>query len=197
MTDAADPALPATLAPPDAVLDRAVDAALVLAADKPWNDITLRDIAVAAAVPFAALYARAPGKAALFDRLCARHDAAALKVVEGDDQAKAHDRLFEVFMARLEVMHPQRDVILAVARAEGVAVGPFLPRTARALAEAAGVDTSGPVGGLRLVALTAVWARVLQVWRDDEGALNRTMAEIDKRLKETARRLARLNAAWD
>ena len=30
---------------------------------------------------------------------------------------------------------------------------------------------------------------MVQVWRDDEGALNRTMAEIDKRLKQMRERL--------
>ena len=37
--------------------------------------------------------------------------------------------------------------------------------------------------------LPAVWACMVQVWRDDEGALNRTMAEIDKRLKQMRERL--------
>ena len=99
-------------------------------------------------------------------------------------------------MARLEAMQPARDALIAIGRVEGAALAPRLPRTARALAEAAGVDTSGPRGALRLAALTAVWARTLQVWRDDEGALNRTMAEIDKRLKEADGRLAKVGAGW-
>jgi hypothetical protein len=44
--------------------------------------------------------------------------------------------------------------------------------------------------------MTLVWARVVQVWRDDEGALNRTMAEIDKRLKQMRARLARVGAGF-
>jgi hypothetical protein len=44
--------------------------------------------------------------------------------------------------------------------------------------------------------MTAVWARVLQVWRDDEGALNRTMAEIDKRLRQMNKRLGELGAGF-
>ncbi len=195
--DTASSSTPA-LSPPSAeqVLDRAVDAALSLAADRPWRDIALRDIAHTAGVPFAALYARAPGKAALLSRLAARQDAQALASVEGDASAAPHDRLFEAFMARVETMEPARNALIAIGRAEGAVVAPLLPRTARALAEGAGVDTSGTRGALRLAALTAVWARTLQVWRDDEGALNRTMAEIDKRLKEADRRLARLRAGW-
>jgi hypothetical protein len=36
----------------------------------------------------------------------------------------------------------------------------------------------------------------VQVWRDDEGALNRTMAEIDQRLKQMRERLGRIRAGF-
>ena len=48
----------------------------------------------------------------------------------------------------------------------------------------------------RLAAMSLVWGRVVQVWRDDEGALNRTMAEIDKRLKQMRSRLKRIGAGF-
>jgi hypothetical protein len=44
--------------------------------------------------------------------------------------------------------------------------------------------------------MTLVWARIVQVWRDDEGALNRTMAEIDKRLKQMRSRLKAVGAGF-
>jgi hypothetical protein len=44
--------------------------------------------------------------------------------------------------------------------------------------------------------MTLLWVRVVQVWRDDEGALNRTMAEIDKRLKQMRTRLGRIGAGF-
>ena len=181
------------------VLDRAAEAALALARDRPWGEIALRDIARAAGVGFAELYARAPGKAALLDRLSRRFDREALAAAETDvaDDADIHDRLFEAVMARLEAMAPHRDALIAIARAEGVLVlGPRMPATARALLEAAGIDTGGPRGALRVAAMTAVWLRTLQVWRDDEGALNRTMAEIDRRLRQMRERLKRVGAGF-
>lgn len=181
----------------DDLLDRAAEAALALAVDRPWGEITLRDIAKAAGLPFADLYARAPGKAALLDRLSRRYDAAALAAGEAEEAADAHDRLFETVMARLEAMAPHRAVLIAIARAEGSAgIAPRLPRTARALLEAAGIGTDGPVGAARVAAMTVVWARVLQVWRDDEGALNRTMAEIDRLLRRMRAALRRVRAGF-
>jgi AcrR family transcriptional regulator len=185
------------MTPSHDILDRAVEAALELAADRPWPEIALRDIAKAAGVSFAELYARAPGKAALLNRLSRRYDAAALAAGEAEEAADAHDRLFETVMARLEAMAPHRAVLIAIARAEGPAgLAPRLPRTARALLEAAGIGADGPAGAARVVAMTAVWARVLQVWRDDEGALNRTMAEIDRLLRRMRTALKRVRAGF-
>lgn len=179
------------------LLDRAADAALELAADRPWSQIALRDIARACGVSLAELYARAPSKGVLIDRLSARLDAQALDAEAVEEAADPHDRLFEAAMARLEAMAPRRALLIAVGRAEGmVAMAPRLARTARALLEAAGIDSGGPQGRLRIAAMTAVWARTLQVWRDDEGALNRTMAEIDKRLKQMREQLGRVGAGF-
>ena len=179
------------------LIDRALDAALSLAADRPWPEISLKDIARAAGLPFAELYARVPGKPALLQRLSRRLDLAALTAVEGDDAGAAHDRLFEAVMARVEAMEPHRAVLISIGRSAGaLGLAARLPLTAHALLEASGVDASGPRGAARVAALTGVWARTLQVWRDDEGALNRTMAEIDRLLKRADRRLARIGAGW-
>ena len=178
----------------DEVLDRAADAALELAAERPWSEVTLRDIAERAEAPFAALYGLARGKASVIDAVSRRFD---LRAAAGPSEGgeAAHDRLFEATMARIEAMEPHRAALIAIGRAEGpAALAPRLPRTAQALLEIAGVDSSGVRGTARVAAMTAVWGRVLQVWRDDQGALNRTMAEIDKRLKEMRSALRKLNA---
>jgi len=178
------------------VLDRAADAALSLAADRPWPQVTLRDIARAAGVPFARLYEQAGSRAAVLDHLARRFDLRALEVgadLEGD----VHDRLFDVVMARIEAMEPHRAPLIAIARGEDPSLFALrFPRTARALLEGGGVATEGWKGAARITAMTALWARVLQVWRDDEGALNRTMAEIDRRLRQLRSGLKRIGAGF-
>ena len=178
------------------VLDRAADAALSLAADRAWPEVTLRDIARRADLPFAELYAEAASKAAVLDHLARRFDLRALEAGAELD-SDVHDRLFDVVMARVEAMEPHRAALIAVARAEDPSLLALrFPRTARALLEGGGVDTQGWRGAARVAAMTAVWARVLQVWRDDEGALNRTMAEIDKRLRQMRSNLKRVGAGF-
>ena len=176
----------------DAPLDQALDAALALAAERPWREVSLREVAERAGVDFATLYAEAPSKPLLVLALSKRLDHAALATAAttSDD---AHDRLFDATMARIEAMEPHRASLLSMAAGEGrVAIATHLPLTARAILEAAGVPATAP----RLAAMTLVWGRVVQVWRDDEGALNRTMAEIDQRLKQMRERLGRIRAGF-
>jgi hypothetical protein len=174
------------------ILDRAAAGALALAADRPWTQISLRDIALKAEVPFAELYARADGKGAVLNHLAARFDRAALATASAED-ATTHDRLFDAAMARIEAMEPHRAALIAISRSESVVVSALrFPKTARAILEAAGVDATPA----RLTAMSAVWGRTLQVWRDDEGALNRTMAELDKRLKQMAAGLEKVGSGF-
>ena len=173
-------------------LDPALDAALALAAERPWREVSLREIAEKAGVDFAELYAAAPAKPLLVLALSRRLDRAALATAAtpSDD---VHDRLFDAAMARIEAMEAHRAALRSMARGEGpVSIATHLPLTARAILEAAGVPATPP----RLAAMTLVWARIVQVWRDDEGALNRTMAEIDKLLKQMRARLGRIRAGF-
>jgi AcrR family transcriptional regulator len=160
-----------------AVLDRAADAALELAADRPWAAITLGEIAERAGVSFAELYARTPSKSALLDRVLQ-----ALRRGGRGDRTQRRD-------ARPAVRSGY-----GAARGHGAAplsADRHRPRRApgadrRALAahgrDAAGGGRSAGGGagrGGQDAGDDRRLGAVLQVWRDDEGALNRTMAEID------------------
>jgi AcrR family transcriptional regulator len=172
-------------------VERALAALAAECAERSWREVTLRAVASRAGLTLAELYAEAPSKTALVDHLAARLDAAALATAEtpSDD---VHDALFDAVMARVEAMGPWRAVLAGVDGGAVIPLLPHLPRAARAMLEAAGVEATAP----RLVAMTAVWARIVQVWRADAGALNRTMAEIDRRLKDMRRALGRIGAGF-
>ncbi len=178
-------------------LDPVLSAMLDLAAERPWRQISLRDIAAKAGTPLAELYRRAAGKPQLLAELADALDDAPLSIEVGDG-TDAHDALFDAVMARVEAMEPHRAALIAIARSlvgpspDALAFAVHFPRTARAILTGAGLDATPT----RVVAMTAVWARVSQVWRDDEGALNRTMAEIDKQLKLMRSRLGRFGAGF-
>jgi hypothetical protein len=53
----------------------------------------------------------------------------------------------------------------------------------RFMLEAAGIESEGPVGAVKLQGLAVAWMRVLRVWfRDDDPGLASTMAALDREL---------------
>jgi AcrR family transcriptional regulator len=188
-----EPAAPAEGRAPQAdALDPAAAALLALAAERPWREISLRDIAERAGLDLADLYGEAKGKSAILWRLSDALDLAALRTA-GTPSEDVHDRLFDAVMGRLEAMEAHRGALVIIAgEVPRLQLAAHFPATARAFLEAAGV----PATPQRVIGMAIVWGRVAQVWRDDEGALNRTMAELDKRLRQLRSRLATLRSGF-
>src|SRR5437763_935304 len=62
----------------------------------------------------------------------------------------------------------------------------------RFMLEAAGIDSEGPVGTLKLQGLAIAWNRVLDTWfEDDDPGLSATMAALDRELTRGDRLVAR------
>jgi hypothetical protein len=62
----------------------------------------------------------------------------------------------------------------------------------RFMLEAAGIDSEGPVGTLKLQGLTLAWNRILDTWfEDDDPGLSATMAALDRELTRGDRLVAR------
>ena len=61
----------------------------------------------------------------------------------------------------------------------------------RFMLEAAGIEAQGAGGLIKLQGLALAWARLVQVWLDDEEpALSKTMAELDRVLTRGERAVA-------
>src|SRR5690242_2194000 len=77
--------------------ERAVDAALELAAERGWGAVSLTDIAERAGASIADLHAVLPSKGAILDAFARRIDRATLAGVEIDakDAGTVRDRLFD------------------------------------------------------------------------------------------------------
>jgi AcrR family transcriptional regulator len=182
-----------------------VAAALKLIAARGWRDVTLRGIAGEAAVPFAALYATFPTKAAIIGAFLADIDRQVLEGVEDapDPDETVRDRLFDTLMRRYDALRPHRDAIAALAEGlardplAALALRPALMRSMAVVLEACGLSAEGFVGALRQKSLAAVHASVLRTWlRDDSADLGKTMVALDSRLKALegwAQRFERLN----
>jgi len=173
-----------------------VDAFLKLLAGKGWHGFALRDVAEAAGVSLAELYAAFPSRLALVEAFIADVDRQVLADAAPslDPDETVRDRLFDAMMRRYDALRPHKEAVAALA--EGVARDPLavlalsraLDRSMAAVLEAAGVSSDGLAGTLRQKGLAAMHLAVLRVWLNDDSAdQSRTMAALDHRLKRAER----------
>lgn len=167
-----------------------VSSALSLAAKMDWALITMSDIAEEAGTNLAVLSEMFDDKT---DILVAYGRALDKKVLEacgeGDPGASPRDRLFDILMERFDILSVDREAILSILKSfapdpkQAVISLPHLGRSMAWMLEAAGVDTGGMRGAVRVAGLTVVYLNVVRHWMKDESEdLSRTMASLDKNL---------------
>jgi AcrR family transcriptional regulator len=175
-----------------------VDALMELAAEKRFEDITVRDICKTAGVSLAEFRDFFPSKGAVLAGFSRRIDRAVLAQDSGElaDEGP-RERLFDVLMRRFEAMAPYREgvreALAWLSRSPGaaLAMNQVTMSSMRFMLEAAGIDSEGAGGLIKLQGLALAWARVLHVWLDDEEpALSKTMAELDRALTRGERAVA-------
>ncbi|MGU3417947.1 TetR/AcrR family transcriptional regulator [Methylobacterium sp. D54C] len=179
--------------------EAAVEALMRLAAEQPWNDIEVSDIAREANLTLAELRDLFPSKGAVLGGLTRIIDR---KVLEGDltglEEEPTRERLFDVLMRRLDAMEPYKPALRRIAYAlrgeplSMLALNGVMLNSHRYMLAAAGIDTEGSLGQLKLQGVVIAFARVTQVWLDDDDpALARTMARLDKEIRNGERIMER------
>lgn len=180
---------------------RIIAAAMRLAAQRPWGEVMLRDIAEAAGTDLVALRAEFASKAdvlAGFTR--AIDDEMMSNVAKSVGGQAARDRVFEVVMARLDALQPYKTALASIMKSPEAS-----PRLAcrllashRWMLHAAGIDAGGPKGAVRLAGLATVYGSVLRTWLDDDDpGLAKTMATLDRRLRRGERTLGTVDGVLD
>jgi AcrR family transcriptional regulator len=175
-----------------------VDALMELAAERRFEDISIRDICKSAGVSLADFRDVFPSKGAVVAGLSRRVDHAVLAQDSGElADENPRERLFDVLMRRLEAMAAYREGLREVAAwlrrepAAALAMNGVVMSSMRFMLEAAGIEAHGASGAVKLQGLALAWARVLQVWLDDDDpALSKTMAELDRVLTRGERAAA-------
>jgi AcrR family transcriptional regulator len=187
--------------PPTDARGKIVDALMHLAAERRFEDISVRDISKAAGVSLADFRDAFPSKGAVLGGFTRRIDRVVLAQDDGElSEESSRERLFDVLMRRLEAMTPYRAGLREVAawlRREptaALAMNQVAMNSMRFMLEAAGIEAEGASGAIKLQGLTLAWGRVLQVWLDDdEPTLSKTMAELDRVLTRGERAVAGLD----
>lgn len=167
-----------------------VSAALALAADMPWEMIGLQDIAGEAGGSLSHMREFFDEKSDILGAYGAMIDQDMLKEAERQDNSlTVRDRLFELLMARFDLIEENRDGVLSILNS--MKLDPktalySLPHLCRSMAwtlEGVGENTSGVRGAAKILGLTGVYLKALRAWMKEESAdMSQTMASLDKGL---------------
>jgi AcrR family transcriptional regulator len=185
-----------------------VEALMDLAARRPWHEIEISDVAKAANVSLAEFRDLFPSKGAVLGALSRMIDR---QVLEGttDDLAgePARERIFDVLMRRFDALQPYKGALRRIVQdlqydpASLAALNQVSLNSQRFMLAAAGINTEGPLGTLKLQGAVLVYANTMRTWLDDDDpAQAKTMARLDRELRrgerilEGAEDLRRLSA---
>jgi len=166
-------------------------AALRLTASHGWSPLTLEHIAKTAKIPVAQVKKLCADKNALLS-LLVRYIDDNVKAAVGkpDMRATSHDRLFEVMMARLDILQTHRKTILdiiAETKRDPSLARILLPAQHQAMQNMlalAGLKEEGIKQFFATTGLLTIYVGVLCQWeRDETKDMSKTMATLDRYLR--------------
>ena len=154
---------------------RIVSALLRLAAGRPWNDVSMLDIAQASGITLTELRKEFQRKSQMLSSFGYMVDEEVLRKAPGRPSAQGpRDAVFEVVMSRFDALVPFKAALKSAAEAGALdgSVLKSLIRSQTAMLQAAGVDTEGPRGAVRVAGLAGVFTRTFHAWLDGTRTLN-------------------------
>lgn len=176
-------------------IDLALEASLELAAQTPWTDVTLSDIAEQAGLDLTELY-DVTDKARLVLALEPWADKA-MSAEKADLSETPRERLFDAIMRRFEHFETRRAGVLSMMKERDrspqglVRLGRARRKSADWALTAARLDVGSPIRlGTQRLGLMRTLSKTEKAWRTDEaGDYARTMATLDAELLEMEERL--------
>lgn len=176
--------------------ERVFRAAMEMAASKGWEKCSLSEIAAAADVDIAAVTRVHRNMTGILRALAARIDTETLAGMDPGDgpEIPIRERLLESLMLRFDMMEPYKPGIVSVARSAlstpGLALegASALARSMSVTLSAAGIATRGPLGLIRIKAMSLIFLDAFRVWIDDAGPdHSATHRRLDERLNQAER----------
>lgn len=178
-----------------------IRAMLSLCATLGWQGLTLTDIAEEADIPLSRLCVYFDEKNDILTAYGRMLDKRMLEEAgEGSADLSVRDRLFDLLMARFDILNEDRAAILSILEAirfdpkQAIFSLPHLARSVSWMLEASGEDTNGFKGCAKVAGLTGVYMHVLRAWMKDESPdMSATMASLDQALSRVESLAGRFN----
>lgn len=176
------------------VLDKIVQAAFEKTSEQGWKHLSLSDIASALDMPLSDLRLYIENKTdiiAIYNKNLDSKVLANLAEMDLISEIPVKDRLFDIMMERFDLMNQDRDALSNIVRTLNPDPINMLENCMRLknsltwMLEAAGLDTNGVKGKVRVKGLAVIYLVTLKTWlEDDSPDLSSTMARLDKLLKQ-------------
>jgi AcrR family transcriptional regulator len=188
-----------TNAAPVSKREAIVEALMRLASDRPWSDIEVTDIAREAGVTLSEFREFFPSKGAVLGSFSRMIDKQVLDGATDDlSDEPPRERVFDVMMRRFDALTPYKAALRRISfalRSDPLSLAALNQvglNSQRFMLAAAGISTEGPLGNLKIQGAVLVFARTMETWLDDEDpTLARTMARLDRELRNGERVLER------
>ena len=186
--------------------NRAVQAALDLAAEGGWKAVTFAAIAERSGLNLADLRRDFTCRTDLLKSFQSEVDAEILAKAKqaGTSEQGLRDRVFDMIMTRFEVLAPYKPALRRISNdlcchpAEAALLLPSSLASQYWMLAGSGAKLDGPGAGLRVAGLASIYARVFRIWLDDDTpSLDRTMAALDRRLKAGEEWLSRVESTCE
>jgi ubiquinone biosynthesis protein COQ9 len=182
---------------------KAVRAALDLAQQRGWGEISLADIAQAAGLNLSDLRREFSCKSEILRAFQKEVDAEVLaKARPAGQEQSPRDRLFDTIMTRFEVIGPYKPALKRISAYLRCRPGEASLLACSSLTSqywmlaGSGAKLGGPGGVVRVAGLAGIYGKVFQVWLDDSSpSLDKTMAALDRRLSEGEKWMKRAESA--
>jgi AcrR family transcriptional regulator len=174
----------------DSDREKIIDSLVALLVERPIEEIGFSHIAQRAGVSLAQCRSEF---SSVMGVLAAHIKEIDRQVLAGGDADLAEEplreRLFDVLMRRIETLAPYKEAVRSLMRSTirnpglALALNGLAVRSQQWMLTAADISAAGPRGMVRAQGMALLFARVLNVWLDDEDpGLARTMAELDRQL---------------
>ncbi|MDP4797118.1 MAG: TetR/AcrR family transcriptional regulator [Rhodospirillales bacterium] len=172
--------------------DRLIDAALALAAEMPWQQISLSQIARQADLPIGVALLSLPSRVHILRALIDRVDSVVFGSLADDPlDGTTKDKLFDVLMRRFDALADHRIALTSIARAlrrdplSAACLGGRVLKSMALSLQAADVSAEGCTGALKAKALGVIQLNAFRVWLNDEDpGLAATMKALDRGLSQ-------------
>ena len=172
------------------IRNSSIAAALDLAAESPWEWITLAQIAEKAGFGKEKVAEIFPDKTSIVEAIIDHIDTQIETIFsEQDIDLSPRDKLFDVLMERFEILNRNRTAHLSILNSFGWTAQSVCPdlkilkSSMIRMANCAGIETKGLVGFINITGLKIIYIWVTLIWcQDNSSDLGRTMAELDKTL---------------